>query len=166
MLKQLLIVFRKEPKRNQQLVVTLVSILVLVGVFAVIVAMRQQVRFVSARKVVDPTFLDVVIRENYAGYSQLNPYVVQRNGFLIFDFKSQELCGVAGCLYSAYVDGDSISFYLKNVPPNVNLFDFEQHGTAKCFVTAQSGEKGIIRTRYCHQQGRLAKVITEISNEK
>lgn len=166
MLKQLLVVFRKEPKRNQQLVVTLVSILVLVGVFAVIVAMRQQVRFVLARKVVDPTFLDVVIRENYAGYSQLDPYVVQRNGFLIFDFNSQELCGVAGCLYSAYVDGDHISFYLRNVPKNVNLFDFEQHGTAKCFVTAQSGEKGMIKTRYCHQQGRLAKVITELSNEK
>ncbi|MFP4410669.1 hypothetical protein [Coleofasciculus sp.] len=154
------------PKRNQLLVFTVVLIPALVGVYSIIVAMRQQVRFVSARQVVDPIFLDSVIRENYTGFEQLDPKVVRQNGFLIFDFRSQELCGVAGCLYSAYVDGDHISFYLQKAPNNVDLFTFEQHGTAKCFVTAQSGEKGIIRTRYCHQQGRLAKVITELSNEK
>jgi hypothetical protein len=166
MLKRFFKVFRSLPKRNQLLVVTVVLIPALVGVFSIIVAYQQQVRFVSARQVVDPIFLDSVIQENYTGFEQLDPKVVRRNGFLIFDFKSQELCGVAGCLYSAYVDGDHISFYLKDVSQNVKLFDFEQHGTAKCFVTAQSGEKGIIKTRYCHQQGRLNKVITELSNEK
>ncbi|MBE9150676.1 hypothetical protein IQ257_19705 [Coleofasciculus sp. LEGE 07092] len=150
------------PKRNQQLVVVVVLIPVLVAVFSIVVAIRQQVRFVSARQVVDPIFLDSVIRENYTGSEQLDPKVVRRDGFLIFDFRSQELCGVAGCLYSAYVDGDSISFYLQKVPKDLDLFTFERHGAAKCFVTSQSQSEGIIATRYCYQQGKLAKVITEL----
>jgi hypothetical protein len=154
--------FLSLPKCNQQIVIAVALLLVSVGISSIAVAWQQQVRFVSARSVVDPLFLEMVIQENYAGSSGLEPNVVRRKGFLIFDFNSPELCGVAGCLYSAYANGSHVSFYLKKVPQTVELFTFEQHGAAQCFVTAQLGDKGIIKTRYCHQQGQLAKVITEL----
>ncbi|HEY9596431.1 MAG TPA: hypothetical protein V6D33_02030 [Cyanophyceae cyanobacterium] len=166
MLNRGLKLFLSLPKRNQQIVIAVVLLLVSVGVSSIAISWQQQVRFVSARRVVDPSFLEMVIHENYAGSSQLEPKVVRRNGFLIFDFNSPELCGVAGCLYSAYVNGSHTSFYLKKVPQSIDLFTFEQHGAAQCFVTAQQGNKGIIETRYCHQQGQLAKVITELSDGK
>jgi hypothetical protein len=162
MLSKFLKLFLSLPKRNQQIVVAVALLLVSVGISSIVIAGQQQVRFVSARRVIDPSYLEMVIQENYAGSSRLEPKILQRNGFLIFDFNSQELCGVAGCLYSAYVNGSQTSFYLKRVPKPVDLFRFEQHGAAECFVTAQPGDKGIIKTRYCHQQGKLAKVITEL----
>lgn len=162
MLNRGLKLFLSLPKRNQQIVIAMALLLVSVGVSSIAISWQQQVRFVSARRVVDPSFLEMVIRDNYNGSSRLEPKVVRRNGFLIFDFNSPELCGVAGCLYSAYVNGSHTSFYLKKRFQSADLFAFEQHGAAQCFVTSQSVTKGIVQTRYCHQQGQLAKVITEL----
>ncbi len=166
MLSRFFGLFKSLPKRNQELVVILAVLFILVQGYFAVMARQQQVRFVSARRTVDPRFLEAVIRENYAGSEHLEPKVVRRDGFLIFDFNSQELCGVAGCLYAAYANGDHLSFYLKQVPKAVSLFSFERQGLANCFVASQSVARGIIRTRYCHQQGKLAKIITELNDKK
>jgi hypothetical protein len=166
MLSKFLKLFLSLPKRNQQIVGAVVLLLVSVGISSIAISRQQPVRFLLARRVVDPSFLEMVIQDNYAGSSQLEPKVFRRDGFLIFDFNSQELCGVAGCLYAAYANGDHLSFYLKQVPKTVSLFSFERQGLANCFVTSQSVAKGIIRTRYCHQQGKLAKIITELKDKK
>lgn len=158
--------YKSLSRRNQEMLAIFVVLFVLFHGYKLVAFLGRQDDFIPARNVVDPAFLETVIRDNYSGYAQLNPTVLRRDGFLIFDFNSQELCGIAGCLYAAYVNGNHISFYLKQVSKTVSLFSFERQGLANCFVTSQSVAKGIIRTRYCHQQGRLAKVITELRDEK
>lgn len=183
--------YKSLSRRNQEMLAIFVVLFLLFHGYKLVAFLGRQDDFIPARNVVDPAFLETVIRDNYSGSAQLNPMVIRRDGFLIFDFNSQELCGIAGCLYAAYVNGNhispstpvrlsaqgeslradaersrSISFYLKQVSKTVNLFSFERQGLANCFVTSQSVTKGIIRTRYCHQQGRLAKVITELRDEK
>ncbi len=151
------------------------SIFLLVSSFAVasVLAKTTDPGFVDARIVAPESLIGKAVNENY--HSELGtiyPKVFRlRAGkeLFVFDFNTQELCGVAGCLHAVYTrEGQRLlSIYLRSELPNKTTKLLAVDGTENgfpCLKTAQFDEKNnlIVATRYCVQGKTLIPVFYQL----
>ncbi|MGL5060861.1 MAG: hypothetical protein ACRC62_12865 [Microcoleus sp.] len=112
------------------------------------------------------SFLNEVVRENYitsAGVESLDrarmqvlelPFVAgsgRGRSALVFRFNSQNLCGVGGCLYSAYIDHQKVlSVLLQSSEPKFKFLDVANQGIP-CLAIAQNSidRSGEVESQYC-----------------
>jgi hypothetical protein len=90
----------------------------------------------------------------------------------IFDYRSPQLCGAGGCLYSVYNESGNILLeFIANpyLPQKENLIqatDIDNSGFPCLIITQSTEQENIVyRTRYCHHNGkyiRLNKALTEV----
>jgi hypothetical protein len=90
----------------------------------------------------------------------------------IFDYRSSQLCGAAGCLYSVYNESGNILLeFLANpyLPRKENLIqatDIDNSGFPCLIITQSTEQKNIVSmTRYCYEKGkyiRLNKSLIEV----
>jgi hypothetical protein len=90
----------------------------------------------------------------------------------IFDYRSPQLCGAGGCLYSVYNEpGNILLEFNANpyLPPKENLIqatDIDNSGFPCLMITQSTRQENIVsRTRYCHHKDkyiRLNQALTEV----
>ncbi|NJR18002.1 MAG: histidine kinase [Calothrix sp. CSU_2_0] len=90
----------------------------------------------------------------------------------IFDYRSPQFCGAAGCLYSVYNESGNILLeFLANpyLPRKENLIqatDIDNSGFPCLIITQATDQENIVsRTRYCYEKGkyiRLNKSLIEV----
>jgi hypothetical protein len=90
----------------------------------------------------------------------------------IFDYRSPQLCGAGGCLYSVYNESGNILLeFLANpyLPRKENLIqatDIDNSGFPCLIITQSTEQKNIVSmTRYCYEKGkyiRLNKSLIEV----
>ncbi|BAZ40225.1 hypothetical protein NIES4101_61860 [Calothrix sp. NIES-4101] len=90
----------------------------------------------------------------------------------IFDYRSSQLCGAGGCLYSVYnQSGNILLEFIANpyLPPKENLIqvtDIDNSGFPCLIITQPTVKENIVsRTRYCHGNEkyiRLNQALTEV----
>jgi hypothetical protein len=90
----------------------------------------------------------------------------------IFDFRSPQLCGTGGCLYSLYSESGNILLeFIANpyLPPMENLIqaiNIDSSGFPCLIITQPTSKVNVVsRTRYCHHKDkyiRLNKSLTEV----
>ncbi|NJR19922.1 MAG: histidine kinase [Calothrix sp. CSU_2_0] len=90
----------------------------------------------------------------------------------VFDYRSSQLCGAVGYLYSLYNESGNILLeFIANpyLPPKENLIQATDIDNSRfpCLIITQSTEQENIvsRTRYCYHKGkyiRLNRYLTEV----
>ncbi|AFZ01683.1 hypothetical protein [Calothrix sp. PCC 6303] len=93
----------------------------------------------------------------------------------IFDYRSSQLCGAAGCLYSVYNESGNILLeFIANpyLPQKENLIqttDIDNSGFPCLIITQATSTTNIVsRTRYCHHTDkyiRLNQALTEVGKD-
>jgi hypothetical protein len=93
----------------------------------------------------------------------------------IFDYRSSQLCGAGGCLYSIYNESGNILLeFLANpyLPPKENLIqatDIDNSGFPCLIITQPTSKVNVVsRTRYCHHKDkyiRLNQAFTEVDKD-
>jgi hypothetical protein len=91
----------------------------------------------------------------------------------IFDFRSPQLCGIAGCLYLVYHESGKLLLPLianPNLPPKEELIRTSDTiaGEFPCLVVTQptANENMISHTKYCYQNGRFIRLNEDFSKSK
>jgi hypothetical protein len=92
----------------------------------------------------------------------------------IFDYRSPQLCGAGGCLYSVYNEsGNMLLEFIANpyLPQKENLIqatDIDNSGFPCLIIIQPTSKVNIVsRTRYCHHKDkyiRLNQGLTEVGN--
>jgi hypothetical protein len=92
----------------------------------------------------------------------------------IFDYRSPQLCGAGGCLYSVYNEsGNMLLEFIANpyLPQKENLIqatDIDNSGFPCLIITQPTSKANIVsRTRYCHHKDkyiRLNQGLIEVGN--
>ena len=146
-------------------VITCLPILVLVHLFFSDSASVQK-DFIPAFKIVKDSLLEKVIRENYQNTGiKLDSKRVKalqvsgkgRQKLYVFDFNNQQLCGMAGCLYTAYTrEGVRVlNIYLHPyLPKPKTLFTVDRQKTSDgfpCLILSQLQDTSSLSLRqYCY----------------
>jgi hypothetical protein len=93
----------------------------------------------------------------------------------VFDYRSSQLCGSGGCLYSVYNESGNILLeFIANpyLPQKENLIqttDIDNSGFPCLIITQATSTTNIVsRTRYCHHADkyiRLNQALTEVGKD-
>lgn len=137
-------------------------------------SVSRKKEFIPALKVVEKSLLQKVIHENYQNTGvQLESNkikVLQISGkglqkLYIFDFNTPQLCGKAGCLYSAYTNNGErvLNIYLHPyLPKPKTLFAVDRQKTSDgfpCLVLSQlQDDKTLSLNQYCYLSSSKAFV--------
>jgi hypothetical protein len=131
-------------------------------------------KFIPASRLVSKSLLDKVIQENYLNTAvkldrqQLKVLQIQGSNLhklYFFDFNNSQLCGIAGCLYVAYIQEGTqvLNLYLQpNLPKGRELFAVDRQKYSDGFpclnLTQVLDDNTLSVTQYCYLKSSQAFV--------
>ncbi|MBD2181854.1 hypothetical protein H6S82_00100 [Planktothrix sp. FACHB-1355] len=134
-----------------------------------------------AQKVVETALFQKVLKENFQSASNESfPNAVKvkvvtlaaDQKYFVFDFNTAKLCGVAGCLYSAYTTDSQriLSLMLKpQLPKGFSLLvqSSETRNGYPCLDVFQRNSNELVsRSHFCFESGRLVLLNQSLNEVK
>lgn len=134
-----------------------------------------------AQKVVESAWLQRILKQNFQPINnELLPApdgvkvvtVAAEKRYFVFDFNTPKLCGVAGCLYSAYTtDGNNLLSLILNpqLPNKFNLLvqSSEKRNGYPCLdVFQKSSNELVVNSHFCFESGRLVLLNQSLNEVK